>query len=219
MVQYPRIAAVSSVIHHSKEGYLKFVREGREIEILQYLTQVVSPSNHTITGVRIWPVRGGNVVSMPAAGCLLTSLRNPDAHMWSVAEQLFEGVNFMHEHGVAHADLKPENILIPLNGGRLSTIDFSTSLRVKSVDDMFTGVVGTNGYIPPEVAADHLYSAVRADLWSCGKTLQVFLRHCRPSRSRDVLLEIAQQLMSEDPAKRPMMSDVLARLTYCKADV
>jgi serine/threonine protein kinase len=195
---------------------LKFVREGRkEAEILQYLIAIDSPSNHTIAGVKTWSVRGGNIILMPVADRWLTSLTNPSVHLWSVAKQLFEAVDFMHQHGVAHMDLKPQNILIPPEGGRLSVIDFSISLRVKGVDDVSCGVVGTAGHIPPEVAAGHgFYSAIRADLWSCGKTLQELCELCRPSNSRDALLKIAQQLMNEDPQKRPTMSDVLTRLTY-----
>ncbi|OAX31343.1 kinase-like protein, partial [Rhizopogon vinicolor AM-OR11-026] len=84
--------------------------------------------------------------------------------------QLFETINFMHQHVVAHMDLKPQNILIPRTGGRLSIIDFNRSLRVKGVGHKFRSIVGTTGYITPEVAAgDSLCSAVRADLWSCGK--------------------------------------------------
>jgi serine/threonine protein kinase len=81
---------------------------------------------------------------------------------------------------------------------------------------MFRGVVGTDGYLPPEVAADRLYSAIRADLWSCGKTLFELCNLCWPSADRDALLDIAQQLMDEDPEKRPMMSDVLERMAGCK---
>ncbi|OAX39690.1 hypothetical protein K503DRAFT_660219, partial [Rhizopogon vinicolor AM-OR11-026] len=82
--------------------------------------------------------------------------------------QLFEAVDFMHTHIVAHMDLTPENIMIPQDGDCLSIIDFNRSLRVRGIDDMFRVVVGTT----PEVAAGCLYSAVRADLWSCGKTLK-----------------------------------------------
>jgi serine/threonine protein kinase len=196
------------------------VKEGRkEIEILQYLTGIDSPINHTISGVRIWPVRGGNVISMPVAGGWLTSLTNPSEHLWSVAKQLFEAVDFMHQHGVAHMDLKPNNILIPVNGGRLIVIDFNRSLRVKGVEHRFRGVVGTPGYIAPEVAAgDGLYSAIRADLWSCGKTLEELCDKCRPSTDRSTLLEISWQLMDEDPKKRPMMADVLDGLTRRAVD-
>ncbi|KAG1766756.1 kinase-like domain-containing protein [Suillus placidus] len=219
---YPLIASVSNATstHESEKGYLKFVKEGgKEIEILQYLTGIDSPANHTISGVRIWPVRGGNVISMPVAGGWLTSLTNPSAHLWSVAKQLFEAVDFMHQHGVAHMDLKPNNILIPVNGGRLTVIDFNRSLRVKGVEHRFRGVVGTPEYIAPEVAVGNgLYSAIRADLWSCGKTLEELCDKCRPSTDRNTLLEISWQLMDKDPKKRPMMTEVLDRLTRCAVD-
>ncbi|KAJ8588119.1 kinase-like protein [Rhizopogon salebrosus TDB-379] len=102
----------------------------------------------------------------------------------------------MHRHGVAHVDLKPQNILTPRNGGHLSTIDFNTSLR------RFRGIVGTTGYTALEVVRDGLYSAIRADLWSCGKILEELCFLCRPSVDRDTLLEISQQLMDDDPEKR-----------------
>jgi len=195
------------------------VQEGRkEIEILQYLSGIKSPANHTIAGVRIWSVRGGAVISMPVAGGWVTGIERPDTHLWSVAIQLFEAVDFMHQHGVAHMDLKPQNILIPRNGGRLSIIDFNTSLRVKGIEQRFRGIVGTTGYIAPEVAHDDLYSAIQADLWSCGKTLEEVCLLCRPSIDRDTLLEVSQQLMDEDPEKRPTMSDVLDRLVRCTVD-
>ena len=55
---------------------------------------------------------------------------------------------------------------------------------------MFHGIVGTPGYIAPEVASGRgLYSAVRADLWSCGKTLYEFCECCQPSVDRSVLLD------------------------------
>jgi len=54
LLQYPLIASVSNAAHDSEKGYLKFVKEGRkEIEILQYLTGIDSPINHTISGVEI----------------------------------------------------------------------------------------------------------------------------------------------------------------------
>ncbi|KAG2119250.1 kinase-like domain-containing protein [Suillus cothurnatus] len=153
------------------------------------------------------------------AGSHLTSLSNPGAHLWSVAKQLFEAVDFMYQHGVAHLDLKPPNILVPTDGGRLSIIDFSRSVRIKGTETMFRGIVGTTGYLAPEVAAGQgLYSAIRADWWSCGKTLEELCSLCSPSRDRNALLEIARELTNDDPKQRPMMSDVLKRLVYYKVD-
>jgi serine/threonine protein kinase len=162
---------VSNIAHESEnDGYPKFVQGRRkEIKILPHLTGIKSPANHTIAGVRIWPVLGGTVKSMPVAGGWLMGIEKPEAHLWSVAKQLFEAVDFMHRHGVAHMDLKPQNILTPRNGGHLSTIDFNTSLRVKGIEQRFRGIVGTTGYTAPEVVRDGLYSAIRTDLWSCGK--------------------------------------------------
>ncbi|KAF8440319.1 hypothetical protein L210DRAFT_3539271, partial [Boletus edulis BED1] len=61
-------------------------------------------------------------------------LKFPNAQLWSVALQLVEAVAFMHEHNVTHMDLKPQNAIIPTEGGRLSIIDFSVSIRVRSPD-------------------------------------------------------------------------------------
>ncbi|KAG1893557.1 kinase-like domain-containing protein [Suillus fuscotomentosus] len=125
----------------------------------------------------------------------------------------------MHQHGVAHLDLKPPNILVPTDGGRLSIIDFNKSLRIQGTESMFCGIVGTTGYLAPEVEASQgLYSAIRGDLWSCGKTLEELCFLCSPSRERNALLEIARELMNDDPKQRPMMSDVLKRLAYYKVD-
>ncbi|KAF8554804.1 kinase-like protein, partial [Imleria badia] len=88
-----------------------------------------------------------------------------------VTQQLVEGVAFMHEHNVAHSDLKPQNIIIPVEGGRLSIIDFSLSMFVSDPDDTYSGVVGTEDYIAPEVHKGN-YKPMLADLWSCGKTLE-----------------------------------------------
>jgi serine/threonine protein kinase len=153
------------------------------------------------------------------AGTWLTDLNNRDAQLWYVAKQLFEAIDFMHQHSVAHLDLKPANITIPVNGGCLTIIDFNRSVRVNGVDDMFSGIVGAGGYLPPEVKAGRgLYNAIRADLWSCGKTLHELCDSCWPSADRDALLEICRQLMNKDPKKRPMMSDGLERMSYCKVD-
>ncbi|KAG2151671.1 kinase-like domain-containing protein [Suillus bovinus] len=217
---HPFLALVSNIEDDSQQGYVKFLKEGQqEIEILRYLTGIDSPSNYTISPVQIWPVQGGNVVSMPTAASHLTSLSNPGVHLWPVAKQLFEAVDFMHQHGVAHLDLKPPNILVPIDGGRLSIIDFNSSVRITGTETMFRGIVGTTGYLAPEVAAGQgLYSAIHADLWSCGKTLEELCYLCSPSRDRNALLEIARELMNDDPKQRPMMLDVLKRLVYYKVD-
>jgi len=43
-------------------------------------------------------------------------------------------------------------------------------------------------------------------------------RRCRSYVSYATLLQIARELMNDDLEQQPMMSDVLKRLKYCKAD-
>ncbi|KAN0081576.1 hypothetical protein V8E55_009200 [Tylopilus felleus] len=207
---HPHLAVIVNKFDET-HGYLKFVQRENELKVLQYLSEIESPSNHTIYGVQLWPVQGGTVISMPVAGGWLTSLDDPSDQLWSVAKQLVEGVAFMHEHNVAHMDLKPQNVIIPVAGGRLSIIDFSVSIRVPSPDATYNGVAGTEDYIAPEVRKGN-YKPMLADLWSCGRTLEELCGCCHPSAERTTLLKIAKRLMNRDPEARPKMSDVLEQM-------
>ncbi|KAI6165123.1 hypothetical protein EDD17DRAFT_1556035 [Pisolithus thermaeus] len=78
---------------------------------------------------------------------------------------LVDRAAFMHAQLAAQINLKPENIVIPTQGG-------FTPVRLKSDKQKFRGIVGTAGYIAPEVECDNSYKPIQADLWSCGRTLQ-----------------------------------------------
>ncbi|KAI6005435.1 hypothetical protein EDD15DRAFT_2566380 [Pisolithus albus] len=216
---HPNIAIITYNADDST-GYLKFVETSRqnEVEILQFLGGLQSPMNHTISGARFWSVRGGTLITMPVAGGRLTSLERPDEHLWSAASQLVEGVAFMHAHLVAHMDIKPSNIMIPTKGGRLSIIDFSTAIRVKSEKQRYRGVVGTPGYMAPELERGDACKPILADLWSCGRTLEDLCSICEPSADRDFILSVAAKLTSEDPADRPAMSTVQEWFSSRKVD-
>jgi len=145
---------------------------------------------------------------MPVAGGWLTSFSEPSSHLWSVSQQLFEAVKFMHDHGVAHMDLKPPNIIIPPTYGQLTIIDFSLAVRLNAPQHMFVGLAGTEGYMAPEVGKA-AYNPICADLWSCGKVIRDLCTICDHSPARTWLLEIAGLLLDDDPEKRPMMGQVL----------
>jgi serine/threonine protein kinase len=192
-------------------GCLKFVEDGakeREIEILQYLAALPSGLNHSVRPFGIWSVTGGSIIAMPAAGDRLTSLTDLDAHLWSLTRQLFEAVEFMHDHNVAHMDLKPANILVPSTYGRLTIIDFGISVRLRNKTELLQGYAGTQGYIAPEVG-NTKFSPIRADLWSVGKIVKELCMLCRPSTYRDWLSVLSELLLNDNPKKRPMMSEVL----------
>lgn len=170
--QHPNIALTVNSSEGKPVGCLKFIKDGgNEIEIHQYLASMPSEFNHTVHLSHTWHVAGGLIIAMPLAGNYLTSVADPDAHLWLLSKQLFEAIEFMHSHNVAHLDLKPHNILIPSKYGRLAIIDFGVSLRLRHAAQMVQGHVGTEGYIAPEVGKTK-FSPIHANLWSTGKVVQ-----------------------------------------------
>ncbi|KAG8220392.1 kinase-like domain-containing protein [Butyriboletus roseoflavus] len=125
---------------------------------------------------------------------------------------LVEGVAFIHKHSVAHRDIKPENVLIPPDGGRLSIIDYSIAIFADGCGNKSCGMVGTEGYMAPEVTVGDDYDAMCADLWSSGKTLEVLCSLCSPSMQSAFIVKVSRELMAADPLVRPTMSDVLTHM-------
>jgi serine/threonine protein kinase len=193
-------------------GCLKFVEDEEEIGILQYLAALPSELNHTVRPFGVWSVTGGSIIAMPAAGNRLTKVTDLDTHLWSLTGQLFEAVQFMHDHNVAHMDLKPANILVPSSYGRLTIIDFGSSVRLRNKMDLRQGHAGTEGYMAPEVG-NAKFSPIRADLWSVGQVVKELCMLCRPSTYRDRLSDLSELLLNDNPSKRPMMSEVLERMS------
>ncbi|KAG8826604.1 hypothetical protein FRC18_010021 [Serendipita sp. 400] len=111
----------------------------------------------------------------------------------------------MHQHGVAHLDIKPDNIMvepkyIPF---KVSIIDFDVSMKVKDVETTTEGMVGTRGWIAPEVAKGGRYSPILADRWACEKMLLYFGEHAKLTVEME---ELCYGLMSMDPTARPPLS-------------
>ena len=53
---------------------------------------------------------------------------NEDATRY-ILEQLGQGIQYLHSHGIVHRDIKPENILVNKKG-RLIIADFSFATRM-----------------------------------------------------------------------------------------
>ena len=152
--------------------------------VLQYLIETESPSNHTISGVRFWPIEGGPVISMPDAGSWLTSLNEPNEQLWSVALQLFEAVAFMHEHNVARMDLKPRNVVILEEGELLSAIPVSQSSSTST--------------LPPPISGSHRPTAPAPHVRR--KTDMIPLNQPRPRHNLNIsLLHIPETPLFREP--------------------
>jgi serine/threonine-protein kinase len=97
-----------------------------------------------------------------------------------IGMQIADGLGYAHAHGVVHRDLKPSNVMIT-PAGAAKILDFGVSRRLDAADSpaettlTATGtMVGTLGYLPPEVLHGHRADA-RGDLWALGVLLHRML--------------------------------------------
>jgi tRNA A-37 threonylcarbamoyl transferase component Bud32/tetratricopeptide (TPR) repeat protein len=95
---------------------------------------------------------------------------------WLQLYELSEALAFIHERGLLHLDLKPANILVRRTLVRgdeerpmVTLLDFGLSYRRDAAPE--TMVVGTPGYISPEVVRGEEELTRAADYYSLGVTL------------------------------------------------
>jgi eukaryotic-like serine/threonine-protein kinase len=112
--------------------------------------------------------------------------------------QVAEALDFAHERGIVHRDVKPANLLIDEHGDvRLG--DFGVAREPLATDLTLAGhVVGTPGYLAPEVAAGEPATPA-ADVYS----LAVVARELLGGRPE---LDAA---LARDPAQRPRSASEL----------
>lgn len=89
--------------------------------------------------------------------------------------QLISAIKFCHENGVTHRDIKPQNLLLDQNGN-LKVSDFGLSALPQQLKDgLLHTACGTPAYTAPEILYRKGYDGAKADAWSCGVILYVFL--------------------------------------------
>lgn len=137
-------------------------------------------------------------------------------------QQLIDGVEHCHEHGVYHRDLKPENLLLD-HSRTLKITDFGLSTlkaaaTTEGADTLTSSLMlhtqcGTPNYVAPEIItmdADG-YSGARVDAWSCGIILYVLVAGALPfdANEMDVLFRL---ILRGDLTYPPFFSDSLIDL-------
>ncbi|OMJ72399.1 hypothetical protein SteCoe_29162 [Stentor coeruleus] len=84
------------------------------------------------------------------------------------AQQILQGLEYLHYNKIIHRDIKGANVLVG-NDGVCKLADFGSAKRIISVEDRshFTSLKGTTNWMAPEVMRQEGHGRF-ADIWSLG---------------------------------------------------
>ncbi|MDT9595278.1 serine/threonine-protein kinase [Nocardioides zeae] len=150
-------------------GHLRLLREARARIAHPH---VAAPVGSAVLGGRtlvLLPlVRGGSVADLVGDFAPL-----PASWVGWIVAQAADGLAAVHEAGWVHRDVTPANILLaPTGTGRPHAYLADLGLALRAEDTRFTrasAVVGTPGYVAPEVRAGADADA-RSDVWALAAT-------------------------------------------------
>ncbi|GAA3892820.1 hypothetical protein GCM10022243_67230 [Saccharothrix violaceirubra] len=160
----------------------------------------------------------------------------PPNRVAALGLRVLEALTAAHDLGIVHRDVKPANVMV-LTGDRIKLVDFGIALAAGDERLTRDGVVGSPGYLAPELfeGAD---PSPASDLWSLGVTLfhavegtEPFDRGTAASTIHAVLYadlprptcggplaEAVTGLLDRDPARRFTAADAVALLEKGSAD-
>ncbi|PZS18249.1 MAG: serine/threonine protein kinase [Pseudonocardiales bacterium] len=135
----------------------------------------------------------------------------------AILDQLLDALEHVHAAGLIHRDVKPGNVLLPATGTgalRVLLADFGLAIGGRDVRLTQVGtVVGTPGYLAPELLSGGVTPAPTHDLYAAGQVAAALLAGAEPSdvgaapdlsRVRDpVLRAVVADLTTANPLARP----------------
>ena len=132
--------------------------------------EVSQPINLTCANVSILPRATSQVMEYAPYDLfsVVMSGKMCRPEIYCVFRQICDGVEYLHEMGLAHRDLKLDNCVMTTNNV-VKLIDFGTATVFHypgKAHQKATGVVGSDPYLAPEVITQENYDPRKTDVWS-----------------------------------------------------
>ncbi|KAI9331118.1 kinase-like domain-containing protein [Zopfochytrium polystomum] len=140
----------------------------------------------------------------------------PEREAREIFQQLVLGIEYLHEHGIAHRGkdilFLPDNLLIS-DKGVLKIVDFGVSEMFSDGNDRSKRSAGTHAFFAPEMcmARHGELSAKATDIWAMGVTLFCMLFGRLPFQGAsipDLYEAIRSKPLNKDPVARCTMDDI-----------
>ena len=103
-----------------------------------------------------------------------------EGKLWEIFYKCLKGLNYIHEQGIIHRDIKLKNIFLDddfnvrigdFNISAVQNVEFAKKFSndENDIDDLMNGltILGTKGYIPPEIKSQIEYDE-KVDIYSMG---------------------------------------------------
>ena len=209
---------------------IKLLRELSHKNIVRYVQTDVGEEGTSIDIVMEY-ISGGSLKTL-----VKKYLSLDEAIIRHYADQILQGLVYLHSHRIIHRDLKGANILLTPDG-TIKLTDFGSSTRMPDEEEVCLSMKGSPYWMAPEVVSREGHTT-KADIWSfgclliemrtglppwsdeCTETHGVLKLISTPGRKRYAgiphfpeasgdFISLIKMCLDRDPAQRPEAKDLL----------
>ncbi|ETO64112.1 TKL protein kinase [Phytophthora nicotianae P1976] len=201
----------------------------RHPNIVQFLGSASAPPRYCL----VFEFMEGGTLS-----ALVRAKAKAPLDFFRLANDMAQGMSYLHEHSVMHRDLKSSNVLLDAQGtAKISDFGLSCVMEVGRSADR-TAETGTYGWMAPEVIRHEPYSS-KADVYSFAVVLWELLakdipfkgqtpmqtamavaehqmRPALPHTTPPKIAELIEHCWNQDPTRRPDFSAIVKVLPFVK---